>query len=242
MGNTYYANTIHFLKRQIKEREKLQKELSELQDKLIEAQQNYIDLIDAQKLLSIVSEDNTKTILDYITAIINKTLSEIFPNDVRRVYLKKKLHANRPHINLELVNGDNRVLDIQFQAGTGLCQVVSVLFSICLIEIRKGRRLVILDEKLNGLHRKAKLVVEEILKMFAEAGFQFIMVEYGMNDLGKIYNIEMRGNEAKAFPLGTEEKYDETEIFIFTKDVDLGVLDKEYKENEVDEYYESQVG
>lgn len=241
MANTYYAPTIYSLKQQLKERKKLERELKTLYENLADAQQHYVDLLDAQKLLSIVSDDNTKTILDYITSIVNKVLSEVFPNDTRRIYLKKKLYANRPHIVLELVNGDNMVLDTKFQAGTGLCQVISVLFSICLIEIRKGRRLVILDERLNGLHRRAKLVVQEILKLFTEAGFQFIMVEYGINNLGKIYNIELKGNEAKAFALGTDEEYDETEIFIFTKDVDLDVLDKEYKETEDYGYEETGV-
>ena len=127
MGNTYYSGAIYSLKRQMEERKRLENELSQLSEQLAEAQQYYVDLLDAQKLLSIVSDDNTKTVLDYITTIINKTLSEIFPNDTRRVYLQKKLYANRPHINLELVNGDNTVLDTQFQAGTGLCQVISVL-------------------------------------------------------------------------------------------------------------------
>lgn len=244
MGNIYYAPTIGALRQSLKTKKNLEENIKQLKQMLIENQEKFVDLTNTQKLLSTVSDDNTEAVLDFITGVINKALSEIFPNDVRRIFLKKKLFAqSKPHIVVELVNGSNKSIDMVLQSGTGLCQIVSVLFSICLIEVRKGRRLVLLDERLNGLHKSAKKVLSEILKIFAEGGFQFIFVEYGLNDIGKIYNLEKKGSYAKAYPLGVDDKYDDTDVFIFTKDVDLSALDLNYKEDDSDDgYTERRIG
>ena len=73
--------------------------------------------------------------------------------------------------------------DLQLQTGTGLRQVISFLFILSTIEIRKGRRLLLADELLSGLHPEAKRIVMDILQIFAEDGFQFAFVEYGVNDV-----------------------------------------------------------
>lgn len=243
MGKSYYAQTIGGLKHSIRQRRNLEHSLATLRDELETSQSRLVDLTNAQKLLSTVSDDNTDTVLDFITGVVNKALAEIFPNEVCKIHLKKKLYAqSKPHIIVELVNESGRNIDMTLQTGTGVGQIVSVLFSICLVEIRKGRRLILLDEKLNGLHKGAKKVLSEILKIFADGGFQFVFVEYGLNDLGKIYNIEKNGNCSKAYPLSADDTYDDNEIFIFTKDVDLNVLDKEYKEDSDEEVTEKEIG
>ena len=114
------------------------------------------------------------------------------------------------------------------QSGTGLSQVVSFMFAICLIEIRKGRRLLILDERLNGLHKEAKRILSKVIEIFAEGGFQFIFVEYGLNNIGKIYNVEHRGNESKIVSLEKGQEY--TDDTVFLSDVDLSVLDDSVEE------------
>ena len=117
---------------------------------------------------------------------------------------------------------------MSIQSGTGLRQIVSVLFVICLIEVRKGRRLLILDERLSGLHSEAKRILSEIIKIFSEGGFQFIFVEYSLNTLGKLYNVEKPGNEAKVYALDGVE-YSNDDVFLFS-DVDLSLLDNDYIE------------
>lgn len=239
----YYAPTIGALKQSMRQRRNLEHSLSSLNKRLIDTQTKLVDLTNAQKLLSTVSDDNTDAVLDQITSAVNHALEEIFPNEVCKIHLKKKLYAqSRPHIIVELVNSSGKSIDMSLQTGTGVGQIVSVLFSICLVEIRKGRRLILLDEKLNGLHRRAKKIISEILQIFSNEGFQFMFVEYALNDIGKIYNIEKKGDTAIAYPLGSDESYDENEIFIFTKDVDLDVLDKEYKENSDEEVEEKRIG
>lgn len=227
-----YASTIGWMKRDLDLREELEVKVKNLSEKLDSLRQDYIDMVDAQRILATIADDNTEATLSFITGVVNKTLSEIFRSDTRKITLKKKLFAGtRPHIVVELTNGRGEVLDLSLQSGTGLKQVVSGLFLICLVEVRKARRIVIFDEKFSGLHKEAKRVLSEIIKIFAEGGFQFIFVEYGMNDIGKIYNVEKIGEESKVFALEGGQEYNDSDIFLFSENPDIE-LDENYDESE----------
>lgn len=227
----YYTDVLASLNRDLKDKEKLEKRIAERKKELQKAQQDYVNLMNAQKLLSTVSDDNTEATLLFVSGVINKALAEIFKGDTRRIFLSKKLYGGtKPHIVVELENGKGERLDMSIQSGTGLRQIISVLFVICLIEVRKGRRLLILDERLSGLHSEAKRILSEIISIFAEGGFQFIFVEYSLNKLGKLYNVEKPGNEAKVFALDGVE-YSNDDVFLFS-DVDLSLLDDNYSEEE----------
>lgn len=227
-----YASTIGWMKRDLDLREELEVKVKNLSEKLDSLRQDYIDMVDAQRILATIADDNTEATLSFITGVVNKTLSEIFRSDTRKITLKKKLFAGtRPHIVVELTNGRDEVLDLSLQSGTGLKQVVSGLFLICLVEVRKARRIVIFDEKFSGLHKEAKRVLSEIIKIFAEGGFQFIFVEYGMNDIGKIYNVEKIGEESKVFALEGGQEYNDSDIFLFSENPDIE-LDENYDESE----------
>ena len=234
MNKVSYESLIGTLKRDLANKKSLENKVQSLEVKLADMQEEFVDMLDAQRLLSTISDDNTEETLKFITGIVNKALDEVFPEDTRRINLTKKLFGgSKPHINVELINSKGVKLDLKLQSGAGLRQIVSILYTICLIEIRKGRRLLILDERLNGLHKEAKRILSEILSIFAEGGFQFIFVEYSLNDLGKIYNVEKRGDEAKLVPLDGIE-YSDEDIFISQRGVNLDILDKDYKEDEED--------
>lgn len=224
-----YASLIGSIKRDLANKKNLQSKRDRLLTELKDSQSLLVRMLDAQRVLSTVSDDNTDKTLDFITSMVNKVLAEIFPTDTKRIYMKKKLFAgSKPHINIELVNGEGNTIDLTLQEGAGISQIISVMYVICLIEIRKGRRLLMLDEMLNGLHAEAKRVLSEIIKIFSEGGFQFIFVEYSLNDLGKIYNVEKRGNESQVIDLEGREYNDQ---MVFSEgDVDLSVLSDGYVE------------
>lgn len=225
----YYSDVLASLRKDLKEKDKLERRVLQKRKELEKSQEEYVSLINAQKLLSVVSDDNTEATLLFVSGVINKALSEIFKGDTRRIFLSKKLYAgSKPHIIVELENSKGEKRDLTVQSGTGLRQVISVLFVICLIEIRKGRRLVIFDERLSGLHKEAKRILSEILKIFAEGGFQFVFVEYSLNNLGKLYNVEKPKNVARIYPLDGVE-YNDEDVFLFS-DVDLSVLEEDYEE------------
>ena len=229
----FYSSTISVLQNNLKKKRNLEKKVAKLNQQLLESQTLYVRMINAQKLLSPVSDANTRQTLEFITGMVNKVLAEIFPNDPHYIKLEKKLFAgSKPHIVVELHDGEDNVLDMSIQCGTGLTQVISFMYVICLIEIRKGRRLLILDERLNGLHKQAKAIITEIIKIFTKGGFQFIFVEYSLNDLGKIYNVEKKNKVAKL--VAVEGDY--ADDMVYLSDVDLGALDKDYVEE--DDYTE----
>lgn len=164
------------------------------------------DLIEAQRLLSTISEENTVRTLDYITGVINNALAEIFQGEGRQVSLDKELYRGRyAHIKVHLTTATGAQRNLDLQTGSGVKEVISFLFTVCLIAVRGGRRFLIMDELLSGLHADAKAVIAELMGVFVEEGFQFLMVEYGLDNykdhsFGKIYNVE---SDNSAVPVST---------------------------------------
>lgn len=228
INRDFYSAAIGSLKRDLSNKRRLEKKRENLKKSLAEGMVVYNRMVNAQKLLAAISEENTDKTLVFITSMVNKVLGEIFPNSVRRIELKKKLFAgSKPHINLVLVNGDGNTLDLDLQEGDGIKQIVSFMYVICMIEMRKGRRLLVLDERLNGLHARAKQVLAEIIKIFSDGGFQFIFVEYSLNNLGKIYNIEFRNGEST--PVCVEGEY--SDDLVYMDGADLSLMDDDYTDD-----------
>lgn len=220
-----FTHDIMLVEQNFLQAEKLKADIDTLVTKLSDMNLKYVNMLEAQQLLTTVSDTNTTAVLDYITGIVNKTLGELFPHDSRRIYLEKTMYQGQhAHINIRLTGSNGKTRDLNLQSGTGLRQVISFLFVISLIEIRKGRRLFIPDELLSGLHPSAKKVICEIITIFAEEGFQFAMVEYGVDNLGKIYLVE-KPNEVSTVT-AMDGVYN-NEVFVFNRppeDVDLSIF------------------
>ena len=228
-----YTSEILALKQNYLNAKEIQERIELLANKLEDMNNRYIVMVEAQQLLAAVSDDNTKSVLDYMTGIINKTLGELFPHDDRRIYLEKQLYRGQhAHINITLTGTNGKKRDLTLQSGTGLRQVISFLFVLCMIEIRKCRQLLVLDEMLSGLHPVAKNIVMDVIQIFAEEGFQFAFVEYGVNSTGRVYLVEKPNEVATVTPL--DGVYN-NELFVFNRpkeDVDLSIR---INEGDVDE-------
>lgn len=210
-----FTNEIVIIEQNYKQAQDIKANIDVLTTKLNDMNIQYVNMIEAQQLLTTVSDSNTTAVLDYITGIINKTLGELFPHDSRRIYLEKSMYQGQhAHINIKLTGTNGKTRDLTLQSGTGLRQVISFLFVLSLIEIRKGRRLLIADELLSGLHPEAKRIVTDIISIFADEGFQFAFVEYGVNNLGKVYLVEKPGAVATVTPM--DGVYN-NEVFIFNR-------------------------
>lgn len=228
-----FTNEIIMIEQSYKQAQDIKANIDVLTTKLNDMNIQYVNMVEAQQLLTTVSDANTTAVLDYITCIINKTLGELFPHDSRRIYLEKTMYQGQhAHINIKLTGTNGKTRDLTLQSGTGLRQVISFLFVLSLIEIRKGRRLLIADELLSGLHPEAKRIITDIIKIFAEEGFQFAFVEYGVNDLGKVYLVEKPGAVATVTPM--DGVYN-NEVFVFNRppeEVDLSLHVEEADEIE----------
>lgn len=222
-----FTNEIVIIEQNYKQAQDIKANIDVLTTKLNDMNIQYVNMIEAQQLITTVSDSNTTAVLDYITGIINKTLGELFPHDSRRIYLEKSMYQGQhAHINIKLTGTNGKTRDLTLQSGTGLRQVISFLFVLSLIEIRKGRRLLIMDELLSGLHPVAKDVITDVIKIFAEEGFQFAMVEYGVDTLGKVYLVEKPNTVATVTPM---DGVYHNEVFVFNRppeEVDLSIKEE----------------
>ena len=231
MISRYTAN-IMSLEAQYTQIEEIKHKIDLLAERLKDLNNSYVVMLEAQQLLTTVSDENTRVVLDYITGIINKALGELFPHDSRRIYLEKTMYRGQhAHINIKLTGTNGKTRDLQLQSGTGLRQTISFLFVLSLIEIRKSRRILLADELLSGVHAQAKRILMDVIKIFAEEGFQFIFVEYGVDNVGRIYIVEKPNDVATVTPI--DGVYN-NEVFIFNRppeDVDLSIrVDEEEDE------------
>lgn len=145
----------------------------------------------AASILASVSEAHTNEIIGAITDVINKALAVLFPKDAKTIEIQKSMYRDtHPHYNI-LLKTNTGIVRTFNQSGTGLTQVISFLFTTCLIDSRKGRKIMVMDELLNGLHPDAKEIVSSLMTALstrAHDPFQFVCVEYGM-DIGKQYEV-----------------------------------------------------
>ena len=82
---------------------------------------------------------------------------------------------------------------------------ISFLFLVCLVDARGGRKLIIMDEILNGLHPSAKGIIYDII-MALNKRFQFVIIEYGL-DIGKQYMLQNDHGNVTVTALDSTKKY-----------------------------------
>lgn len=185
----------------------LYKKAVELQAEITEIERKLELYVCACNLLGEVSDSTTQETLNSISGVINKALGVLFPNDSRTVRISKTMYREvHPHFNVDLITENGAIRSFK-QSGSGLAQIISYLFSICLIDARGGRKLIIQDELLNGLHPRAKKVVKALMLAVSDH-FQIVSVEYGL-DVGKEYVIEKSNGTAEITPYDSNCYYQE---------------------------------
>ena len=186
-------------------KEKIKIQLEEIAKDLEEKGKTLEDMFRAATILGNVADENTQRVLTKITSVINSSLAEMFKQDKRKISIKQIMYRNvYPHfvVELETEEGIKRTFK---QSGTGLAQVISFLFTICLIDARKGRKIMVMDELLNGLHPDAKIIIKNLIKVLS-GKFQFVIVEYGV-DIGKQYEVVKTNAVADVIPYQGEAYY-----------------------------------
>ena len=231
-----YTNQVSSLKAKFDRKLDLEKRIDQLVLQIEDENEEFCSMLEALEYIGAVSDENTNKILDFITGVINNALSKIFPYSRRIIKLERTLYRNAyTHINVVLMTGEGRRRSLSTQSGKGLRQIISFLFRVALIEIRKERKILIMDELLSGLHSSAKAIIQDIMKMFVEEGFQFICVEYGLNDIGKIYLLEKK-DDISTTVTEFEGEYTDDIIFMDKEDEKPMQLEGYMEEPEIEGY------
>lgn len=175
----------------IKHRDDMVGRYRQMQKELKDDYEQLDKYIRASLLVANTADENTKVTIERITGVINRALALLFTEEKRTVSIKPTTYRNSyPHYNVVLTT-ENGVVRTFKQSGTGLGQVISFLFTLCLIDARGGRKVLVMDELLNGLHPDAKVIVKDLM-LSLNNRFQFICVEYGL-DIGREYEVKKSG-------------------------------------------------
>lgn len=172
------------------ERRRYRKELMERlrleREDAIKLKEEYETTIEASRLIATSSDNLVESTLNNITSVINKALVVLFPDDTLEVSIDPKMVGKYPNFVVTLSkNGKD---SMQFKhSGTGLSQIVSFLFAVTLIDLRRGRKVFVMDELLSGMHPEAKQVARRLIKALSNR-FQFVIIEYNM-DIGQEYEL-----------------------------------------------------
>lgn len=183
----------------------LEASLSEALEKHKEAEGLHDLHIRSLALMGTATDESVANTINKITGVINKALAVLFPNDRRAIAIKQKLYRNTySHFEVVLETGAKGRKRSFEMSGTGLAQVVSFLFVMSFIDISGGRKIIVMDEILNGLHPKAKGIIRELMEAVSNR-FQFVAVEHNI-DLGKQYEVLKNAEVATVHEL-QEGKY-----------------------------------
>jgi hypothetical protein len=129
----------------------------------------------------------------HITKSVNAVLREMFPDVRRTIKLTEGTYGDSPQLSIELVT-DGVARDISESSGHGVAQVVSLVCTLCLLAISGARRFMILDEVLSGVSETNLPAVSGLLNVFADAGFQFLMVDHRfIPERAKVYELSLNG-------------------------------------------------
>ncbi len=133
---------------------------------------------------------------EFVTDVINKAIQNLFPkenlrisivaNDEKPTKTRARKTSSAPamvykRLDLEVAGADGEPMNVAIQVGSGLQDLISFLYRVALISVSSGRKLLVSDELLHGLAVDRFKDIVGILDLFTEEGFQFIIIEHGLD-------------------------------------------------------------
>lgn len=150
----------------------------------------------AKQGLHKVQEQTGVEVREFVTDVINKAIQNLFPkenlrisivaNDEKPTKTRARKTSSTPamvykRLDLEVAGADGEPMNVAIQVGSGLQDLISFLYRVALISVSSGRKLLVSDELLHGLAVDRFKDIVGILDLFTEEGFQFIIIEHGLD-------------------------------------------------------------
>lgn len=187
------------------EAEALQAEEKTLTNELETLKTKQDTLMRASCLLGLVSDEMTQTALNDVTAIVNKALLVLYPEGNRQIKITKSVYRKKyQHYNVDLIVDGGKIRSFK-QSGSGLKQVISFLLLLSFVDARGGRKLIVMDEILPGLHSSGKAIVKALMQAVSDR-FQFVVIAYDF-DIGDEFEVVRRGDTATITPYAGNRYY-----------------------------------
>lgn len=151
----------------------------EQSDKLKAIQKEIEVLGKSQALLLKIASEAEEKILDFVSDIVSKGISDIFARPWQVVF-KEEIKAGQKTLGIYLKK-DNELETIPDAVGGGVTQTVSILMRIVLIFLLKGKaeQLLVIDEALSHLaETHLPRAAEVIQKVATDLKIQIIMITH----------------------------------------------------------------
>lgn len=195
------ANTVALNARNtINERKQLETDMQLTKQTLIDLQKKQDLYLRSSNLIGLVTDEITQTALNSITGVVNQALRVLFPEGNRQIMITKSMFRKKyPHFNVDLIVDGGKKRSFK-QSGSGLKQIISFLFVLSFIDARGGRKILVMDEILPGVHSAGKRIIRDLMQAVSDR-FQFVMIAYDF-DIGNEFEVVRTGDTAIVRPYG----------------------------------------
>jgi DNA repair exonuclease SbcCD ATPase subunit len=159
------------------ERNMLQKQLSNIEQQLIELKENYEASLKARALIQDVGKQTQQQLEYHISSIVTTAIMSVFEEDIE---FKVEFVERRGKTECDFwFVKDGEKMNPVFSSGGGLLDITSFALRISFWHLNQNRNVMIFDEPMRFLSKELVPKAVEMVRMLSEKlGIQFIIVSH----------------------------------------------------------------
>jgi DNA repair exonuclease SbcCD ATPase subunit len=159
------------------ERNMLQKQLSNIEQQLIELKENYEASLKARALIQDVGKQTQQQLEYHISSIVTTAIMSVFEEDIE---FKVEFVERRGKTECDFwFIKDGEKMNPVFSSGGGLLDITSFALRISFWHLNQNRNVMIFDEPMRFLSKELVPKAVEMVRMLSEKlGIQFIIVSH----------------------------------------------------------------
>lgn len=191
------SSVVQALRSDVQKKRQLEERINRSKEGVEDNLRREADLRSAYDLLGTVQEEAVSKGIQHVMNGVNTVLARIFPNDEYRVSLEHELYRDKHHhVNLYLSENGSPALDLVHSTGNGIRNIIAFLMRLLLVEISGGRKLLVMDELLQGISEHNKRIMYDIMKLSVANGWQFLVIEHQFPDVPNTVLVNRRDGKS----------------------------------------------